>query len=122
MFEFLWEYRQQREVNEASAKAREAARSSSESRLDIDELQRRIDTMGLLLMAMWSIIEEKTQVTEQELAARVRDLDMIDGRSDGRMPRMVTECRDCGRKMNLRHRTCMYCGGESLQQSPFAGM
>jgi hypothetical protein len=90
--------------------------------MSLQELQARVDALGLVVMAMWSIIQEKTQVTEQELAARVRDLDMMDGRADGRMPRMVSECRDCGRKMNLRHRACMYCGGESLQQSPFAGV
>jgi hypothetical protein len=67
-------------------------------------------------MAMWSILEEKLGVTEAQLAERVREIDMRDGKLDGRYAPEAMECPKCKRTMSVRHNRCMYCGEGALRK------
>jgi hypothetical protein len=83
------------------------------------ETIRRIDVLVLLNMAMWSILEEKLGVTEAELAERVKQIDLRDGKPDGRTPAQAVSCVSCGRVLPVRQPRCMYCGAESPKRGSF---
>jgi hypothetical protein len=99
-----------------AARARSAAGSAKR---DVTHLEDRLDRLGLVCMAMWSLIQDKTQLTEQDLLERVKVIDLMDGVEDGKASRTVQKCRACHRVMSTRHRKCLYCGAEKLAQSAF---
>lgn len=82
-----------------------AERNSTE----IQYLERRLDHLVLLNQALWSLLQEKVGLTEEELQARVLELDMRDGKLDGRVESAPAECPNCHRPLSRRHMRCLYC-------------
>jgi hypothetical protein len=123
MLEFLWEFRQQREILDAQLQANRAASDARESRSKTGDHQSRLDTMALTVMAMWSIMQERFGVTEAQLVERMQAIDLSDGKLDGKVgPVNSSRCARCRRQMSTRYKRCIYCGGESLDIRPFAGL
>ena len=87
--------------------------------ITISTLDERFDKLSLVCLAMWSLLQEKTHLTEEELMERVRAIDLADGVADGKVTRTVRQCTQCGRTMSPRHRKCLYCGAEELKESAF---
>mgnify|MGYP004142731505 CR=1 FL=1 len=99
----------------AGARARKAA-DNAENREWIEE---RIERLTLVCMAMWSLLQDKTNLTEEDLLERVKMLDLMDGVQDGKATRTVKRCPHCNRPMSPRHTRCLYCGYEELVKSAF---
>jgi len=112
----MWELNQHLSIAEAK---RAASGAAFDGRLAAGELNRRMDSLLLINMAMWSILEQKLGVTEEELSQRITDIDLRDGKLDGRVGTSAQECPTCGRVMSVRHQRCMYCGQESLKKKIF---
>jgi ribosomal protein S27AE len=85
----------------------------------VEELQDRLEKLSLVSLAMWSLLQEKTGLTEQDLMDRVRAIDLADGVEDGKVTQTVSKCVKCGRTMSPRHRKCLYCGAAELKTSAF---
>ena len=107
------------QADSAMANASEASRVASDARMTAQDLTERIDNLTLVCMAMWTLMREKTGVTEEELMQRVKDLDLMDGVEDGKITKTVAKCGSCNRVMSPRHKKCMYCGAERLVASAF---
>jgi hypothetical protein len=114
----FWMYEHSR-ISQAQSQADEAARTAKRGEDRVASLERRIDALVLASVSMWSILEEKLGVTEAELTARMREIDLKDGKLDGKITGMVSACPSCGRVMSVRHPRCVYCGAEGLVQSAF---
>lgn len=76
---------------------------------DIEDLSERIDRLILLTAAMWTILEEKG-ATEEDLIARVEQLDAADDIVDGRLTARPTPCTKCDTLVAPGLTTCQYCG------------
>ncbi len=100
---------------------RTAAQRSDKSadRQTISNLEDRLDRLSLVCMAMWSLLQDKARLTEDDLLERVRTLDLMDGVADNKATRSVSKCARCQRTMSSRHRRCLYCGFEQTAQSAF---
>ncbi len=97
----------------ASSQARDAAQAAS-------DVERRLDKLSMICMAMWSFIQEKMNVTEEQLMERIKQIDLLDGEADGKVkPRQLAKCPQCGRVMSPRHAHCIYCGAEKLNIGAF---
>jgi len=83
------------------------------------QIEERHERLALVCMALWSLLMDKTNLTEQDLMDRVRLLDNMDGVADGKATRGITKCTNCGRTLNARHNKCLYCGHERLATSAF---
>ncbi len=94
------------------AAARQGAR-------DVGHLEDRLERLSLVCMAMWSLLQDKTQLTEEDLLERVKLIDLIDGKADGKATTTIKKCHACGRTLNARHRKCLYCGAEMPLSSAF---
>src|SRR4051812_21493942 len=119
MFEILWEMHQNSRIMSAGLAAGSAKDAASDARSMANHLQRQVDSLLLVNMAMWSILEERLAVTEDQLSERVREIDLRDGKLDGRLVREGVECPRCKRVMSARHQRCMYCGEEALKKRVF---
>lgn len=94
-------------------------RSESTSAEDVRHAMARIDKLTLITMSMWSLMREKTKLTEADLMERMKQIDLMDGTEDGKVTRQVAKCSSCDRVMNQRHNHCLYCGNESLIVTAF---
>jgi hypothetical protein len=102
--------------------AGDAARASSaagSAKRDVAHLEDRLERLSLVCMAMWSLLQDKTKLTEDDLLQRVKLIDLMDGVQDGKATRGVQKCHACNRVMSARHRKCLYCGADKLAQSAF---
>ncbi|MEM1353553.1 MAG: hypothetical protein AAGC44_07410 [Planctomycetota bacterium] len=93
--------------------------SKGPSDADFHRLEERLDRLSLINMAMWSLLRDKTHLSEQDLLDRVKLIDLLDGKEDGKATRTVSKCTACGRPMHPRHKKCIYCGNEKLIESAF---
>ncbi len=88
------------------------------NRDDIDQMDARVDRLALITEAVWQLLAEKGGLTEDDLAERIRHLDSLDGKEDGRRQPMASNC-DCGAKVNPKSEICQFCGTEVLNRSMF---
>ena len=93
--------------------------SADRARAKADSLEMRLDRALLTIEAMWSLLRDKHGVTDEELAARIVELDESDGMLDGRVRRSPQQCPACSRTVPSRFARCMYCG-ENVLHDPFA--
>ena len=90
-----------------------------DSRRDLRDLEQRLAKLTLICLAMWSLVQEKTDLKEEDLLQRVKDIDLLDGSADGRVTPQIAKCSQCNRVMNPRHTKCIYCGAEKLHITAF---
>ena len=87
--------------------AKAAAREASDRARDANE---RLDQLLLVSAAMWELIRERTNLTEDDLINRVAEIDARDGAADGKITSTPQKCPGCQRTLLGKHRRCMYCG------------
>lgn len=103
----------------AHGSAARAQTAASGARRDVAHLEDRLERLSLVCMAMWSLLQDKAKLSEEELLERVRLIDTVDGVKDGKATRGISKCSACGRTMSPRHRKCIYCGQGRLASSAF---
>jgi hypothetical protein len=76
----------------------------------IRDLEHRVDKLELVCESLWEIIKEEKSLTETDLIERMSQVDLKDGKFDGKKRREnAAECSNCGRMNSKRHKKCMYC-------------
>lgn len=80
---------------------------------------RRVDQLLLVVQAMWTLLQEKTGLTDAELLARVTELDTHDGATDGRITRAPVKCAKCGAAVARKFNRCLFCGEPYSEGSAF---
>ena len=99
--------------------AADARTSANRSRSRVQELESRCDKALLVCEALWTLLRDKLCVTEEELVKRVMDLDISDGRLDGKVRKTAIKCAKCKRPVARRFAKCPYCGCQSAHD-PFS--
>ncbi|MEI7766318.1 MAG: hypothetical protein WCJ97_02645 [Phycisphaerae bacterium] len=89
------------------------------SQANVDRLEARVEKLTLICHAMWAILKDKTQLSEEDLLAKVMELDLADGVADGRHNTVPKDCPACKRPMSSQHKRCLYCGHVPTPQSAF---
>jgi len=103
----------------AKARANSARTAASGAQHTADTLEKRVNRLALVSMALWSLLAEKTQLTEKDLMERVEQLDMMDGQADGKLTENTVDCPKCGRPIASRVATCQFCGAERPKVTAF---
>lgn len=98
-----------REIGKELGKAQSAA-SRAENALD--RMRDTTDRQALIIRTLLTICERKGVFSEQEFRDVMNEIDLSDGRLDGRFkdkpkPR---ECPECAKINGKRAVSCMYCG------------
>jgi hypothetical protein len=118
MLDILYDIHQNGKINEANARANASLHQAERAGDRVGDVEERLDKMALLNLALWSLLKEKLGVTDAELTQRVEELDLKDGKLDGRIQSAPISCPDCQRTLHQRHRRCLYCGF-ALEQNGF---
>ena len=83
------------------------------------QLENHLNKLTLICWSMWTLLLEKTDLTEEDLFKRMKDLDLLDGTADGKVTQQIAKCSKCDRIMSPNHQKCLYCGAEKLMVSAF---
>ena len=87
---------------------------------DISQLQMQVERLLLVTEALWTILKEKHGLEDKELLRQMVQIDLRDGRMDGKVAATPPEpCPKCQRIVAKNSVRCMYCG-EPLLMNPFA--
>jgi hypothetical protein len=106
----LWDLIQQRQIGKANQAATQASSSATRNQTEIAELERVVESLMLSCQAMWELLREQTNLTDEALLRRMQEVDLRDGTRDGRMGTRPSSCSGCSRPNNARHSHCVYCG------------
>jgi wobble nucleotide-excising tRNase len=100
----------------ARAASGRADRAAKEARA----LEKRIERLSLINRAMWELLRDATGATDDELKAKINEIDERDGVPDGKITPTRRECEHCGRPVAAQARHCVYCGKTCEPDDPFA--
>ena len=104
--------------NLAETQAATASANATEARHQGERLQADVDKLFLITQALWELLKTEHGYTDEVLRQKVADIDLLDGKLDGKAPKEERpDCPSCGRKMG-RVPTCLYCGATPLR-NPF---
>jgi hypothetical protein len=106
----FWDLLQQRQIGQAKQSAAQAASAASRSEKDIGELGSVVASLTLTCQAMWELLREQGNLTDEMLLRKMQEVDLRDGKRDGRMGALALACPACSRPNNARHERCVYCG------------
>ena len=122
MFNLLWDLHQQSRISQLEEKVSRVQPQTDRASNDFIALEERLDKPTLINMAVWSLLMEHTPLTEEDLLQRVHDIDMTDGKLDGKVRQQVQECPQCHRILSQKHRKCLYCGYKAKSSGVFDGV
>jgi hypothetical protein len=92
---------------------RDAAEALSEARQAkgaIAQTAEQLERLSLVCQAIWSLLEEETSLTQDDLRTRLAEIDLRDGIIDGRFRNPLRDCKKCGAKVPHGHDKCGFCG------------
>ncbi len=110
MSDFFWILYSQHQFNRLGHADGEASRALGRATNEMERLRDDVDRLTLATAAMWSLLKAHGH-SEAELLERMQELDLRDGKLDGKLVKDVQTCGKCGRRSRGR-RNCLYCGHE----------
>lgn len=108
----FWELYQQGQIHSAKSEASRAGSKALRVQEELARVSDKIDSLAITCQAMWELIRERTTLSDADIERKMQEIDLRDGKSDGKMRAPATECSDCGRTISRRHARCLYCGAE----------
>ena len=81
-------------------------------------LENKFDRLQLAFNALWELIRDATRLTAADLEAKMREIDLRDGKADGKITDLPVRCPACKRVSSTKHWKCLYCGQEFEREYP----
>ena len=117
----IWEMHQQQGIASAKRSADRAQAKAESFSDEIAKMSRHLNRLTLACQSMWELIRDNTNLTEEDLEAKVLEVDLRDGHADGRIRTQILTCSACGRKTNSKRAFCVMCGAPVDRPSQFDG-
>ena len=123
MLEFITGYVMgERSATRSAALARDAAGAAVSSHLGrVGAVDERVDRLLLVVEAMWTLLRDQG-LSDEDLRARIEELDRADGVADERRTSLPRDCPGCGAKVAPGLGACQYCGAKLPAEGPFSGL
>ena len=75
------------------------------------DVTRRLEGLELACAGLWELLKTKHGYSDDDLVAMIREVDLRDGKLDGKITKSARDCPSCGRKLLLRKSpNCSWCG------------
>ena len=113
--------RQDAEIRAANARSSSAGHRASQAQDRLKDLDKRLDHLTLYCQAMWELIRENTRLEEDDIVKKANEIDMRDGKADGKIQAALLVCSVCHRNNNSQKKKCMYCNAELQRDHVFEG-
>ena len=102
----------------ATASAAESA--ARQARTEVDLAKHDIERLLMVTEALWTLLKREHGYTDDVLVKLVTEIDLRDGRFDGRtLDSPPAPCPSCGKTNTARRPNCIFCG-KPLPSQPFA--
>ena len=108
----FWELYQQSEIQAARVASSRAEARAGSAQDRMSRVERRLEALSLACQSMWELCSAEFKLSEEQLIAKMQEVDLRDGKLDGRMSPQAQECERCNRRANARRDKCLYCGHE----------
>jgi hypothetical protein len=115
-----WAAQQQIMAQRTGMAADRASATAEKVQSRVELIQMDVDRLLMITEALWIMLRDEHGYTDEQLIQKVQEIDMRDGRLDGRVARQAAplKCPKCGRVMPVNRPTCMFCGAVSTRD-PF---
>jgi hypothetical protein len=90
--------------------ANAAMQAAASQKSETECLREQVERITLLNQALWEIVRDRLQLSDGDLEKVAQEVDLRDGKQDGRLSEHPLQCPRCGRVSNSRHKKCLYCG------------
>ena len=121
---FIWDVFQQYQIhnlNKTFDAAKDViAQDQAGQAATLGQMEERLDRLVLICRAMLELLEERTGLTEQDLVKKIAEVDIRDGKADGRMTAKAKPCPACDSMMSPRFNRCLFCGYKDESGDPFS--
>lgn len=118
--DFLWDAVQQRQIQNTQTDILNVKEKVIQNRDQTYDLKNQIDRLTLATQAMWELIRDKFGIEESELINKVVEIDLRDGRKDGKITSQARCCPSCKRPMSSKSNTCVFCNYTTSKKHAFA--
>ncbi len=113
----MWDFIRVAKANSAEGLSQGATnKAKDESPAPIEE---KFAQLALITRAFFELTQEKLGISEKELARRITEIDLRDGKADGRMEPIPKKCPACGAMMSPKFNRCLFCGCKDKTGDPF---
>ena len=104
----------------ANLSARAAQSDARSAKSEVNILRFEVERLLMITEALWTILKEQHGFDDAELIDKINEIDLRDGRLDGRVAVSAEPavCPNCGRTLSKRRPVCLYCS-TSVVQDPF---
>ncbi|OPZ90776.1 MAG: hypothetical protein BWY74_02203 [Firmicutes bacterium ADurb.Bin419] len=85
------------------------------SRPELFLLLKKVEKLMMITEALWLILKETNNLTDEELKEKILQVDLKDGKLDGRVAANadgIEYCPQCGQVLQKNKYVCIYCGAE----------
>jgi len=106
--------RQLDDVRESAAALEGSSDLRAAARLD-----EKVNRLALICRAMFELMQASSGVTEDQLKAKIVEIDLRDGQADGKMTERAKPCPKCGATMSPQMGRCLFCGHQDDSASAF---
>jgi len=104
---------------QAQSTGERAARLAADVRSQNEAILQDVERLYMITEALWTLLKEQHGYTDEDLIHRVEDIDLRDGKLDGKVAKQPTPpCAQCNRAIIGRHAVCLYCGAP-VRRGPF---
>ncbi len=119
----MWDMLQQGQINNAQADAYSAKRDNAHTSLrlhkEVQRLESKINTLSLVSQALWELVRDSSELTEQDIESKINEIDLRDGKKDGKITGKPIDCPNCKRPTHTKLKMCMYCSEPLGEQHAF---
>ena len=108
--ELLIDLYQQGKITEARNQAEHAVDRTKRLQDEVDDLKRKADALTIACQSLWEIVRTRLTLDEEMMLAKMQEIDLRDGKLDGKIATKKITCPSCARPNNTKRHSCLYCG------------
>ena len=105
-----WDVFQHFQIEKARQDAQLAGAKAEGQGARIDYVDDRVERLTLACQAMWELLRDCSDLTEDHLRAKILEVDARDGQVDGKIGHEVIDCPHCQQKTSTRRSRGVFCG------------